>query len=587
MTGLKRSSRLYPCGLYTTLGVVACIGFAVAVWDLTMGGFYFRVLGVRLSSWEAYKPFRLGMVATVAALAIRDRWAEPTQTSWELIHRWSRWIAGAVAIVSIAIAIHWGVFAAGGADAYGYVSQAALWAEGHVSAPDPLAMVARIVGPAAAPLGYQMSTAAGSIVPIYPAGLPLLMAIAIRIGGPSAAYLVVPLLGGLAVWLTYLLGVRIADARAGVVAAFLVAFTPIFMFQSLEPMSDVPATAWWLLAWVLVLSPGGAAAFGAGLSVSAALLTRPNLVPLAALLIPVAAATAPRRRRAMLLAAGLIPGCVAVAVLNTHLYGDPLRFGYGPLDAFYAWNHFLPNLRRHWTWMLELDASVILFATAAPWVVRDKSTAAVMLAFFAALIGCYAFYLVYDDWPFFRFLLPGLPLMIALAAAVIVRIVSRLPPSWRGAAVFLLCTLLPIEGVLTADRHTVFDIQRAEHRYVAVGEAIGATLPANAVVLSVIQSGSVRMYGQRPTVRWDQLEPGRLDATLDGLRAAGYAPYLLLESWEDALFRARFTGTRAVNDTNQSGVIEYYGPVSVRVLPLGDGAHCGDRRVLPRAVPGP
>jgi hypothetical protein len=183
-----------------------------------------------------------------------------------------------------------------------YVSQAALWAEGRLSAPDPLAMVASIVGPAAAPLGYQMGTAAGSIVPVYPAGLPVLMAIAIRVGGPSAAYLVVPLLGGFAVWLTYLLGVRIADARAGVVAAVLVAFTPIFMFQSLEPMSDVPATAWWLLAWVLVLSPGGAAAFGAGLSVSAALLTRPNLVPLAALLVAVAAASAPRRRRVVLLA---------------------------------------------------------------------------------------------------------------------------------------------------------------------------------------------------------------------------------------------------------------------------------------------
>jgi len=443
-------------------------------------------------------------------------------------------------------------------------------------------------GPAAAPLGYQMSTAAaGSIVPIYPAGLPLLMAIAIRVGGPPAAYLVVPLFGGLAVWLTYRLGVRIADARTGVVAAILVAFAPIFMFQSFEPMSDVPATAWWLLAWVLVLSPGGASAFGAGLAVSAALLVRPNLVPLAALLIAVAAIAAPRRRRAMLLAAGLIPGCVAVAALNAYWYGDPLRSGYGPLDAYYAWNHFFPNLRRHWTWMIELDASVILLAVAAPWVVREKTTAAAILTFFAALVGCYAFYLVYDDWPFFRFLLPGLPPMIALAAAVCVRIVSRLPLALRGAAVFMLCTLLSIEGVLTADRHTVFDIQSAEHRYVAVGEAIGATLPANAVVLSVIQSGSVRMYGQRPTVRWDMLEPGRLDATLDGLRAAGYAPYLLLESWEDPLFRARFTGTRALNDANQSGVIEYYGPVSVRVVPLGDEAQCGDRRVLPRAVPGP
>jgi len=59
--------------LYTTLGVVACIGFAVAVWDLTMGGFYFRVLGVRLSSWEVYKPFRIGMVAIVAAIALTHR----------------------------------------------------------------------------------------------------------------------------------------------------------------------------------------------------------------------------------------------------------------------------------------------------------------------------------------------------------------------------------------------------------------------------------------------------------------------------------------------------------------------------------
>ena len=587
MTGAKRSSRLYPCGLYTTLGVVACIGFAVAVWDLTLGGFYFRVLGVRISSWEVYKPFRIGMVAIVAAIAIRDRWAESTQTSWNAIDRWSRWIAGAVATVSVAIAVHWGVFAAGGADAYGYVSQAALWAQGRLSAPDPLAMVASIVGPAAAPLGYQMSTVAGSMVPVYPPGLPLLMAIAIRVGGPSAAYLVVPLLGGLAVWLTYLLGLRIADARAGVVAAMLVAFTPIFMFQSLEPMSDVPATAWWLLAWVLVLSPGGASPFLAGLAVSAALLTRPNLVPLAALLVPIAAATAPRRRRAMLLAAGLIPGCIAVAALNAYWYGGPLRSGFGPLDAFYAWNHFFPNLRRDWNWMIELDASVILLAAAAPWMIRDKTTAAAILTFFAALIGCYAFYLVYDDWPFFRFLLPGLPLMIALAAAVIVRILSWLPLSWRGAVVFLLCTLVPIEGVLTADRHTVFDIQRGEHRYVAVGETIGARLPANAVVLSVIQSGSVRMYGQRPTVRWDRLEPERLDATLDGLRAAGYAPYLLLESWEDSLFRARFTGTRALREADRAPVIEYYGPISVRVLRLDDEVHCGERRVLPRAVPAP
>jgi hypothetical protein len=50
------------------LAVVALVALTVALWDLVMGGFYFRVLGVRVSSWEAHKPFRLGMLAIVAAI---------------------------------------------------------------------------------------------------------------------------------------------------------------------------------------------------------------------------------------------------------------------------------------------------------------------------------------------------------------------------------------------------------------------------------------------------------------------------------------------------------------------------------------
>ena len=39
-------------------------------------------------------------------------------------------------------------------------------------------------------------------------------------------------------------------------AAVLFAFSPLFMFHTLEPMSDVAVTTWWLLAWVLAVSPG-------------------------------------------------------------------------------------------------------------------------------------------------------------------------------------------------------------------------------------------------------------------------------------------------------------------------------------------
>ena len=73
-------------------------GLAVALWDVSMGGFYFTVLGLRVSSWEAYKPFRIGMLAMIAAFWLHDRAAAPDETSWHILPRWAPWIAAGVAI---------------------------------------------------------------------------------------------------------------------------------------------------------------------------------------------------------------------------------------------------------------------------------------------------------------------------------------------------------------------------------------------------------------------------------------------------------------------------------------------------------
>ena len=139
------------------------------------------------------------------------------------------------------------------------------------------------------------------------------------------------MLGGLAVWLTYVLGARVNGPITGMIAAVLFAFSPLFVFQTLEPMSDVPATTWWLLAWVLAISPLEWAPVGAGLAVSAAVLTRPNLVPLAIVLAAVVAANRPRLPRLALFAAGSVPGCLIVGAINAHWYGSPLASGYGSL----------------------------------------------------------------------------------------------------------------------------------------------------------------------------------------------------------------------------------------------------------------
>ena len=125
--------------------------------------------------------------------------------------------AGLLAIVVIAIAVQFGSTVAGGSDSYGYVSQAGLWRGGQLTVDQDLA--ARVPWPLAietlAPLGYRPAPGRpNAVVPIYPAGLPLLMALFQLVGGYCAAFLVVPGCGALTVWLTYALGRRLSASAA-------------------------------------------------------------------------------------------------------------------------------------------------------------------------------------------------------------------------------------------------------------------------------------------------------------------------------------------------------------------------------------
>jgi hypothetical protein len=77
---------------------------------------------------------------------------------------------------------------------------------------------------------------------MYPPGYPMAMALAERVAGRDAVCYVVPLLGGLAVWATFLMARRLAGPWIGLGAATLLAVSPSFRFQLQTPMSDVPAT---------------------------------------------------------------------------------------------------------------------------------------------------------------------------------------------------------------------------------------------------------------------------------------------------------------------------------------------------------
>jgi len=129
------------------------------------------------------------------------------------------------------------------------------------------------------------------------------------------------------------------------------------------------------------------------------------------------------------------------------------------------------------------------------------------------------------------------------------------------------CALVPVTYLATSNSYGVFAIQRAEHRYVAVGKYVGRTLPPNVVVVSQIQSGSMRLYSGRLTVRWDVGDPAWLDRMVEWLAAHGHHPYFVLEPQEIEELRARS------GPTNLSARLDWTPMVSFRggAVTLYDG----------------
>ena len=100
-------------------------------------------------------------------------------------------------------------------------------------------------------------------VPGYPPGFPLLLALAGSIGGEQAAFAVVPLSAAGLIIVAFMLGRRLGGPDTALIAAAAVGASPILIFQSLQPMSDVPAAFWWSLAVLLLTHESNRmAAFG-------------------------------------------------------------------------------------------------------------------------------------------------------------------------------------------------------------------------------------------------------------------------------------------------------------------------------------
>jgi hypothetical protein len=469
--------------------------------------------------------------------------------------------ATAVAVLLAAVlyvGLRWGTFAVGGSDSYCYVHQAERWAfafdraQGRVrlQVPEPLALEAPWPDASLtfAPAGHIPSpTVRGATVPICPAGLSIVMAPFLALGGVGAVFLVVPLFGVLLVWSTYVAGSRFG-ARIGLASAALVACSPIVLFQLVQPMSDVPAAALWMAAVAAAAGTRRGHGLRAGLASAAAIVMRPNLAPLA---IPIAVflALRPERtwservRAALSYVVAVAPGPIAVALIQQAFYGSPLSSGYGSLEALFSQDHLVPNTLRYASWMTAAHTPVWLLAAAAPLLLPGHLTA-LLVSMVLVNVACYLPYAVFDDWWYLRFLLPAVPLVLILVVACVDSIWRRITRRNAAVAVAVAAAILAVVFVSEARRRDAFRLHRLEARYERAGTYVNRRLPPNAVVITSWESGSVRFYGRRATLVWDSLDPAWLDRAVGFLRARGLEPYLLFETREEPVFRQRFAGSR-------------------------------------------
>jgi hypothetical protein len=278
---------------------------------------------------------------------------------------------------------------------------------------------------------------------------------------------------------------------------------------------------------------------------------------------------------------GLAPGCLLLGLFQFLWYGSPLRSGYGELEFLFAWANVPVNLARYSRWLLETETPFVLLALASPFVSRLRSVssnaARVSLigacsAIVLVVVGSYLPYRPFEAWSYLRFLLPALPSLLMLSAAVAILCLRRLPGTLGPVALALMVASLVVFGLRTATDREAFALRQMEQRYVEAAGWVVHHLPDRAVVLTFQHSGSLRYYSGRLTLRWDQLEPQWLDRAVAFLRQRGYAPYILLESGEEASFRRQFAGTSglAALDWKPVATLSSTGSSTVRIYDPAD-----------------
>jgi 4-amino-4-deoxy-L-arabinose transferase-like glycosyltransferase len=341
----------------------------------------------------------------------------------------------------------------------------------------------------------------------------------------SAPFYVVPCLAVGTVALAFSFAKREWNTDAAVLGAALVATSPLFFNEALQPMSDVPAAFWMLLATMMAWRRPEPRPMVWGIAGGMATLTRPPLL----LAVIVAAAIAGWRKREILTGGAVLSVFVcALLAAQWHMYGNPLVSGHGGGTQLFTLAAVPHNLVAQAKWLMITHTPLTIPAFLLAF--RAQRQAAVRsLLVFLAVTAPYLFYSVrFDDWEMNRFLLPGWLLVLITCAGGIVSVVrgssvkARLVTS--GVAV-----AAAAGSLLFLSTHHALDYWQQEMKYPLVGSWLRTNTSTNAVFIASLHSGSIKFYTGRPTLRMEGIPSEAMLGTIEALERANFTPIVVLE----------------------------------------------------------
>ena len=478
--------------------------------------------------------------------------SEPASSSPHDGPNWLRPVLVALLAVLIAgyvtLLVRYGSPYAGGSDSSGYFNSARLFSQGEFFAlPRMLpGHSAREFGDLSVqPLGFTLRPD-GRLAPTYPTGYPLHLAAA-ALGGWAHASIVVNVVTALASGLLLFAFCRKLDLPPGLAlgGVGLMWLCPLFLFQAIQPMSDLPALCWSLTTLYCAVSARDNWKWGVlcGAAMGMAVLVRLTNV---LLVVPLLVALGLRPRSWLAVGLGSLPGMAFLCYYNWRVYGSPVTTGYGAVSSAFS-HEFLPHNLAHFArWIPTFLSPLVVLALVSPFLpgIRQRGYA-VLTAWFATLTGFYAFYSYSGEaWWYLRFILPVFPALLVVTLAV-------LDNAWRAArrrpltATIVLGVLLLSAAAWELNqthRLEVLLFEEDERTYPEATRWAQNNLPAGSVILCMQVGGAFFYYTDFTLYRWDQVAAGKYDALFAAAAQNGRPVYAALYPFESPAALERIGG---------------------------------------------